>query len=266
MKGSRKWMALAGAGLAVVILVVLALPVAAAGGKAASVYHGRGWTGGGAGGEYLAEALGITVAELDAARDQARLAGIDQALDLGLITEAQAEALRTGSGRALQGWVLRNSTIDPEALLADALGIGADDLRAARETAHAAVLADAVAEGRITQEQADEMLARQALRGYLDEQGLQESMRALVEDAIQQAVAAGVITQEQADAILSREGFFGGLRGLGGWDGFHGHGGMRGRGGMHGPGGMHGFSAPDGAAPSGLFSRPAGRGFGSVSL
>lgn len=78
-----------------------------------------------------------------------------------------------------------------------------------------AALAAAVEEGRITQEQADQWKAKQALRTYLDEQGFQTETRSLYETMVQQAVEAGVITQEQADAILS-SGSLGGLRSFGG--------------------------------------------------
>ena len=237
MKNIKKWMAVAGVGLALMTATVVALPVAAADTVAAPTAHRGGPMGGGASDTYLAEALGITADELQTAQQTAYEAAIDQALAQGLITQAQADALNERSdtfgrfdGRMAHGMFgLADDTIDMDALLADALGVTADELNAARVEAQALALAAAVESGRITQEQADQMKARQALQTYMQEQGFGDQMRSLYESLVQQAVQAGVITQEQADAILSNSGRFGGMRGF---DGFHGRGmrmpGMRG--------------------------------------
>ena len=149
-----------------------------------------------------------------------------------------------------------DTAIDQDALLADALGITTDELQAARVKAQDLALAQAVTDGQITQEQADQMKADQALKTYLDDQGLQTQMQTLYANAVKQAVTAGVITQAQADAILANQGKFGGMHGF---DGFGG------RGGMHGRGGMRGLEAPDTTAPnnttpSGLFQGGATSG------
>ena len=155
--------------------------------------------------------------------------------------------------------------------LAEALGITVDELEDAQQQAYAASVADAVAAGQITQEQADQILARHALKSYIDRQAilaaalgmsvddleaaladdqsivdlmvergidsatLQTNARAAYETAVRQAVADGVITQDQADEILAGDGF-----NLFGRGGFGGH-----RGGHHGGrGGFHGFVEP----------------------
>ncbi len=250
MRNLKKLAAVAGAGLAVLMLTVVALPASAAGTVSAPLAHRGGPMGGGANDTYLAEALGITAAELQTAQQTAYEAGIDQALAAGLITQAQADALKERSaasgrfgGRELHGFLGfgGDTTIDPDALLADALGITTDELQAARVEAQDLALTAAVEEGQITQEQADQMKAEQALKTYLSDQGLQTQMQTLYENAVKQAVTAGVITQAQADAILANQGKFGGMRGF---DGFGG------RGGMHGRGGMRGLDAPDTTAPS----------------
>lgn len=252
MQNTKKWMAVAGVSLAVLALTALALPAAADTAVAAPVQH-RGGIGG-VTSEYLAEALGVSADELEAAQQAAYQAAIDQALADGLITQEQADAIEerasaTGrhSGRLLHSLAgLSGATIDMNALLADALGISADELEAARTEAQELALTAAVEAGRITQEQADQWRARQALRTYLDEQGFDSQAQALYETLVQQAVEAGVITQEQADAILS--GSFGGMRGFGGHRGMRGFGGGSGR-----------FSPPstDSASPSGI-SLPSG--------
>lgn len=257
MRNAKKWMAVAGLGLVVVILAIAALPAAAAVGQPVPVQRGGGWPGGGASDQALADALGITLAELQAAEQKAYETGIQQALDKGLITQAQADALleRSGAfGRLHMPWGFFGAEeIDSEALLADALGITAADLQSARLEAHDAAIQQAVTDGQITQEQADLMKAQQAFRTYLDQQGFQDRLRALYEDAVQQAVQAGVLTQAQADAILSNWDTFGGFghHKFGGMEGFRGRGGM---GGFHGRGGMRGFEMPDSTFPS--FLRP----------
>ena len=158
---------------------------------------------------------------------------------------------------------------DMDSYLADALGITLEELQAAQATAREAALADAVADGRITQEQADLMTARQALRDYIDQDAIlagvlgistdeleaakadhtvrdlivnsglsPEEMRTAVQEAyeaaVAQAVADGVITQEQADLLPDApsrgNGRFGGRPGGG-----------------HPPGGPRGGGFPGGA-------------------
>ncbi len=203
--------------------------------------------------QFLADALGITVEELQAAQSEAAAAGLQQAVDEGLITQAQADQIQArGMDRGFRFGPMLGDTIDPEALLADALGISVEDLEAAQSTARDTALAQAVEEGKITQEQADRMQAHTALQPYLSER-----MQSAFEEAVQQAVEDDAITQEQADALLAEQadGFgpgkhmsgFGGERpGMPGRRGDHGgmpgHG-MPGRGGM--PGGFPNSGADD---------------------
>ncbi|MCP4166068.1 MAG: hypothetical protein GY759_09270 [Chloroflexi bacterium] len=208
--------------------------------QAASAHGGPGGFGRGSSGAkgsfggprqdtYLLEALDVTAEELQAAHEEASAAALAQAVDEGLLTQEQADAMQErgsrfgGFGKIGKFGRFGSSTIDREALLADALDITVDDLKAAREKAKDAALAKAVADGKITQEQVDQREAHQALRDYLSEQGLQDNMRLLYEDAVNEAVAAGVITQEQADQILSNQGRGFGMKGFGG-RGFDGHG------------------------------------------
>ncbi len=185
---------------------------------------------------YLAEALGITQAELQTAQTAARTAAIKQAVTDGLITQAQADAWLNGTGGQRGSRLdLRGVNLDTDKYLADALGITVDELNTAQEKAQAAELAQAVTDGRMTQEQADLVTAKRALQQYVQDQGLWEQ-------AVASAVKDGVITQAQADAILAdaKPGAFdfGGM-------------GRGGKGGMHGMGrGGHGGAAPNSTAPS----------------
>ena len=150
----------------------------------------------------LADALGITVEELQAAQDKAHEAAMQQAVDEGLITQDQADMMAAG-------YKLRDY-VDREAVMAKALGLSVEELQAAQD--------------------AGKPLSVIIYEQGLDPATLRTNMQSAFEETIQQAVADGVITQEQADQITDGAGF-----------GF-GPGGFHGRGGFGGPrGGFGGF-------------------------
>jgi polyhydroxyalkanoate synthesis regulator phasin len=186
--------------------------------------------------EALAEALGIDVEELQAAYQAVRETLIQQAVDEGMLTQEQADALLSGERpeapaegerpEGLRGGIgFHAEGADVNALLADELGITVEELQAAQQEAHAAVIAQAVEDGTLTQEEADLMQARSAVQNYVA-----DAMAAAYEDAVQQALTDGAITQAQADLLL--ENAAQGMGGLGGFfpgpNGFHGHPGMHG--------------------------------------
>jgi ribosomal protein S20 len=236
---------------------------------------GRGWFGGSI--DYqqlLADALGITTDKLQAAYETARTAAIDQAVKEGLITQEQADEMLVWGGLGHKGFGflpfgrgpkgLSSKTIDEESLLANALGITVDELQAAREKANLAAIDQAVKDGLITQEQADQMTSQHKLQTYLDrdallakalgmtteelktayangetlstlmkEKGLdaatvREKLTTAYNEALAQAVTDGVITQDQADQMKNGLGWGPGFgeRGprMGGPGGFRGHG------------------------------------------
>ena len=138
----------------------------------------------------LADALDISVDELDAARQTARETLLAQAVADGRITQAQADEMADGnfSPRSYLGDLrqeyLPKETVD--AVIADALSLTVDDLTAARD-------------------------AGQRLPEIADQQGVdlsavQAALQTALADALQQAVADGRITQAQADDILSHQG------------------------------------------------------------
>ena len=208
----------------------------------------------------LATALGISVDQLNTAQDAARTKAIAQAVADGTITQEQADRMLSGEGRAAGIMKRNHRNVDGEALLAAELGISEEALAAAQESAHQAAIDQAIADGDITQEQADLMAARKALEEYIDHKAIlagllgvpveqlegadlralieesgktrtevMEAMQAAKDQALVQAVADGVITQEQADQLQN----------------FDGHGGMRGSRGNHGPrGDRDGRSSP----------------------
>ena len=208
---------------------------------------------------YLAQALGITVEELQAAQAAAWQTAVDQALEKGLITQAQADQLKTDSNgkfsrSALGKFLWDNSAIDMDALLADELGISVDELQAAHQKAAELGIQARIDSGELTEEQAELMQIHQALKDYIDRETLsavalgmtveelqtarqegenmaalleaqgmtqeeyQTAYQAALEAAIQQAVTDGVITQAQADLVLANLNSFGpgGMPGPGG--------------------------------------------------
>lgn len=191
--------------------------------------------------QYLAQALGITEEQLQTVQTNAFKAVVQEALDQGLITQAQADQLsqsEPGGGRGVVRFLGPDSGIDMEALLAKELGITVDELKVAREEAAKLALQQRVADGDMTQEQADMALAQNALRDYLNPNTLLAASLGITTDelqayrddgktmadiltdlgltpaavlnaqtdallvAVQQAVTDDVITQAQADAFL----------------------------------------------------------------
>ena len=183
----------------------------------------------------LAEVLGISEEELQAAVTTARNAALDQAVADGEITQEQADRMKEeGAGR---GWGPLGKGADHDAALAEALGITLEELQSAKAEVQQRLLDEAVAAGEITQEEADLMAARQALQEYL-----RDKMQTAYETAVAQAVTDGVITQAQADQILSEDGQGMFDFGMGGGPrGGRGHGDRGGHdGGFGGPGGDFG--------------------------
>ncbi len=213
----------------------------------------RGMRGGGISDENLATALGISVDQLQAAQTTATDEALKQAVADGSITQDQADqfAQNNANGGSFGGMpFLRDSAIDYNALLAQALGISTDELQAANQKAYFANLDQAVQDGTMTQEQADAAKGNYALS---NDASFQSTMKSAYQAAVQQAVTDGVITQAQADQFLSNNngaawGGLGGPAGFGGQGGPGGHGGFGPQGGQAPQGGSNSATPPD--APS----------------
>ena len=126
---------------------------------------------------------------------------------------AAPKAFGRGGMDMLHGFGMRGDMMEEhQTYLAEALDITVEELQAAQEEAHAAMIAQAVEDGEITQEQADLMAAGQAFRTYMADADAQSAA-----DALAAAVEAGAITQEQADLLTAqmgqggRGGMFGGM-------------------------------------------------------
>lgn len=179
----------------------------------------------------LATALGITTDALTKAQTEAQSAALAKAVTDGLITQAQADEI-TANGSAFPlgedwGQWLNAKGINFDSFLADALGISQAELTTARSKALDAHLTALVANGSLTQDQADLIKARQALA---TSDKFTSAMQSAFEAAVAQAVKDGTITQAQADLLLAKVAENGGV-GLG-WGGMGGLDGMRG--GRHG--------------------------------
>jgi hypothetical protein len=199
-------------------------------------------TKGGSGGsdEDLATALGITVDELTAAEQKAFTSAVDAALKAEYITTSQAETLKAGNAnfRNLYRYLseTERAEFDQDVYLAEALGISEAELEAAYTAVKQARIDAMVADGTITQEQADLQAAYQALRGSTT---FETAMKQAMTDAINAEVEAGTLTQAQADLLIANldempMGFSMGMRVMGGMRGMEDFGGM---GGHRGPGG-----------------------------
>jgi polyhydroxyalkanoate synthesis regulator phasin len=177
--------------------------------------------------EALADALGISVEKLQAAYDAIWKASIDAAVDEGKLTDDQAEQMLGRGGFAMRG---RRAPIglgsEMNELLANELGISVSTLEAAQEKAHEILIAEAIASGDLSEDQAALMQAHQLMGPYM-----QAAMADAFENAVDKALSEGAITQIQADLLLENGGP--GTRGPGM---FPGSGGIRGRGGFA-PGG-----------------------------
>lgn len=144
-----------------------------------SAHGGGGWLGrGGVDREaLLAEELGITVDRLQEAQEAARVQALEQALEQGLITQEQYDQMQLR--------LLVEPYFDRQVLLAQALGIEPnalaekslaewlEELDLDRQTlterledAYGAALEQAVADGVITQEQADTLLDKGLMRMF----------------------------------------------------------------------------------------------------
>ena len=108
--------------------------------------------------ELLAEALGVTIDELDAAH------------------EAVIEAVQSEDGRPDRDEV--------KALIAAELGVTVDELDAAQTAVQETMLAQLVEDGTITQEQLDDMLAMQELRGLAKDIFSRDDAQAAVAEAL----------------------------------------------------------------------------------
>jgi hypothetical protein len=184
----RTALVLAGAAAAVLLIAVVVGPhIASANGGFGGWFGGRGVLGGKSAVDndaLLAQALGISVQDLQAARTKAAEMRIDQAVKSEDLTQKQADRMR--AELALQPYV------NQDALVAAVLGMTVDDLN--KELAGGSTLSDLLQ------------------KAGLDRSTLRDKLDAAREAAIQKAVTDKVITADQAKS-LEDSGWMGGCLG-----------------------------------------------------
>ena len=186
--------------------------------------------------EILAQALGISAAELQAARDEgqsprqlaraleldpgsirqnlaeARAAAIEAAVASGLITPEQGRLLadnprpvrpnpRVRANRAYQERGIHRGRQILDAALADALNITVDQLEAARQEALTVTVELAVEEGRLAGERADRILARAALARAVEPDDVLALALGITPDELQTARDDGKTLRELVEEL-----------------------------------------------------------------
>ena len=127
----------------------------------------------GGGDDALLSELGISVEAFAAAREEARVATINEAAAEGWITDDEAAALiENGRGVKLGRGSYYDGVLDKDAHLAAALGISTAELEAAKDTVREARLAEAVADGRLTAEEAADKTAVYEFKESMDKDTL----------------------------------------------------------------------------------------------
>lgn len=140
--------------------------------------------------EFLADALDVSVADIEAAKDVAKDAKIDKMIASGRVTAEQVAEYQ-----AVHDF---KESIDKDALLATALGISTSELDAYRDSATA--WEDVLADVGVTEDE------------------VKEAGSAAMAELVADAVANGELTAEQGEQILERNGRQG-RRGRGGRQG-----------------------------------------------
>jgi len=162
---------------------------------------------------YLADALGISVDEFDAAKETVRAAqkeeAVAQALADGLITQEQADAILSGERpegdinfRGIFNKGERGAVDDD---LAAELGVSVDELEAAQEAAREAAIEQAIADGTITQEQVDLREAGQALREYTDHESVLADLLGISVEELEAAIENGSVRDLVESSGLTQE-------------------------------------------------------------
>jgi len=134
----------------------------------------------------LAEEQGVDLADVQAAMEAARLEAIEQAIADGVITEEMAEQIIERMEQTPPaGWMEPYQDQMQEAI-AEALGISVEELEAARD------------EGKSPAELAREL--------DVNRDEFRQAMEDALEEILDQAVADGVLTPEQAEQIAQGRG------------------------------------------------------------
>jgi len=154
--------------------------------------------------EALAEALGISLDELVEARSVAVENLIDKAVEFGFMTQDDADELKLEeqvNRKVLHKYLslAEIAVLKEYHFYLDALNIAEEEFEAAIETVQQVKLEAAVAEGTLTQEEADAITGWQALK---EDTKFNDSIKEAYTSAIEEALEDCTISQAQADALL----------------------------------------------------------------
>lgn len=147
--------------------------------------------------EALANALGVTVEEYDAAVDKAQEEVVDEALSEGWLTEDQAEMLQWRMDQA--PGLRMPGPGKGHGMLGRGMGIGGDNLLSVAADELGMSVTELLAELQDGQSIADVAAAQGA-----DSQAIVDSYLAALQEDMDEAVAEGRITQNQADHMLQQ--------------------------------------------------------------
>jgi hypothetical protein len=158
---------------------------------------------------HLAEALSISLEELEAAQQAAFETKIDEAVEAGTLTQEQADQILESDRRLMpdpghfgvslvRGWMGIGTPYND--LLAAELGITSAELEIAIQAAHNAVIEQLLEEGALTEEQAALVKAANALRSYLDGKSMTAEALGISVEALDQAREAGASIPELIEA------------------------------------------------------------------
>lgn len=118
------------------------------------------------------ERLGVTEEEYDLARDEAAVAYNNELVAMGWLSADEAAELNEATRFANLGRGQYYDVLDKDVFIADALGVSVGELESAEEAADAAKLAERVAEGRLTEEEAADHAALDAFKATIDEDAI----------------------------------------------------------------------------------------------
>ena len=169
----------------------------------------------------LADALGITVEELESAYQAVSSKMVEQAVEDGFMTQDQADKILSGElpsdGRRMKGPAHFMRGEDFNILLAEELGIDLETLQSAQAAAQDSLLAQALENGEITQDEFDLRQAHNLVNPYV-----QEAFAQAYQNALDLALADGTITEEQAALLVANANQFGRGVGMPGFGHMHG--------------------------------------------
>jgi len=192
----NRWIVLPAAGMAAVIIGVVAVQAAPSPSASGSKTYAQVFV------DKLAGILHLTPAQTQDALKQAQLQTVDQMLADGKITKAQADAMKArinaGQGLGAVGGIGREGGFKADRTLMK-------DLTTAELNAAAAALHMSTADFQSALRSGKSLSALETQQKVSDS-AVKAAMKSAAKGVLDKAVKAGTITQAQADSILSKVG------------------------------------------------------------